>query len=58
MPKCSFCSNSLEPGKGKIVVLSSGKFFYFCSKKCEKNMTKLKRDPRKFKWTGKYEKQN
>jgi len=54
MPKCSFCSSSLEKGKGKIVVLEDGKILHFCSKKCEKNMLKLKRDPRNLKWTGKY----
>ena len=39
-----------------MFVKLDGKILWFCSSKCEKNMLKLKRDPRKFKWTGAYEK--
>ena len=39
-----------------MFVQKTGKIMWFCSKKCEKNTMKLKRDPRKFKWTGKHEK--
>ena len=31
----------------------SGKIDYFCSRKCEKNKLKLKRNPKNFKWTRK-----
>ena len=37
-----------------MYVRRDGKVFYFCSGKCEKNMLKLKRNPRKLKWTRKY----
>ncbi len=48
--KCSFCSTQIEKGTGKMFVQSTGKIFYYCSRKCEKNQQKLKRDPRNFKW--------
>jgi large subunit ribosomal protein L24e len=50
---CSFCKNPIPLGTGKMYVKTSGEIFYFCSKKCEKNMLKLKRIPRKVKWTKK-----
>ncbi|MCX6819178.1 MAG: 50S ribosomal protein L24e [Candidatus Aenigmarchaeota archaeon] len=50
MAKCSFCSKSIEKGTGKMLVQKTGKIFWFCSKKCEKNLVKLNRDPRNFKW--------
>lgn len=56
MAKCSFCGNIIVKGTGKIFVFKSGKINNFCSNKCEKNMLKLKRKPRKFKWTKYYEK--
>ncbi|MCD6092411.1 MAG: 50S ribosomal protein L24e [Candidatus Aenigmarchaeota archaeon] len=49
MPKCSFCNNKIRPGTGKIFVKSTGKVFWFCSSKCEKNFM-LGRDPKKVKW--------
>jgi large subunit ribosomal protein L24e len=51
---CSFCGEEIEPGTGKMFVKKDGKVLYFCSRKCEKNMIKLKRNPRKFKWTKHY----
>jgi len=56
MVKCSYCGYEIKPGTGKIFVLKSGKIYNFCSNKCEKNMLKLKRTARKFKWTKHYEK--
>ena len=49
MPTCSFCSKSFA-AKGKIFVQKTGKIFRFCSSKCERNMLKLKREPRNVKW--------
>lgn len=54
--KCTFCKDNIEPGTGKMVVKGDGKVLYFCSKKCEKNMIKLKRDPKKVKWVIKKKK--
>lgn len=54
--KCSFCTEDIEPGRGKMVVKGDGKLLYFCSKKCEKNMIKLKRNPKKVKWVTKKKK--
>ena len=53
--KCSFCENEMKPGTGKIFVFKTGKAINFCSNKCEKNLLKLKRTARKFKWTKQYE---
>ncbi len=49
--KCSFCGDEFEKGTGKIFAKNDGKILYFCSNKCEKNMFKLKRIPRKVRWT-------
>ena len=48
--KCNFCGKEIEKGTGKTYVRKDGSVLYFCSGKCEKNMVKLKRKPRKFKW--------
>jgi len=53
MVKCSFCGRTIEKGTGKMYVKKNGQIYWFCSSKCEKNMLKLKRDPRKVKWTEK-----
>lgn len=53
MVKCSFCGNEITPGTGLLFVRNDGKTFYYCSRKCEKNMLKLGRNPRKIKWIKK-----
>ena len=50
---CSFCNKIIEKGKGMLFVRKDGKFFEFCSSKCEKNLLKLKRNPLKKKWSKK-----
>lgn len=50
MTKCSFCAVNVEKGTGKMYINATGKILYFCSNKCEKNLLKLERDPRDFKW--------
>jgi len=56
MPKCSFCDYDISKGRGIMVVQPNGRVFNFCSHKCEVNMLKLKRDPRKVGWTRKKKK--
>ncbi len=56
MPNCSFCGDALQKGAGLMYVYKSGRIAWFDSKKCEKNLLKLNRKPRKFKWTTSYEK--
>lgn len=56
MPACSFCGNKIKKGTGKLFVYKTGKQAWFCSSKCERNLLKLKRKPRKFKWTKSYKK--
>ncbi len=53
---CSFCGNAVKLGTGTMLVRNDATILYFCSNKCRKNMLKLGRDPRKFKWTAKYAK--
>ncbi len=50
--KCSFCGRTIKQGTGIIYVLKTGKKYYFCSRKCEKNQFKLKRKPAATKWTA------
>ncbi len=56
MPKCSFCDSDIQVGTGMMVAQPNGKIFHFCGHKCEMNMLKLKRDPRKIGWTRKTKK--
>jgi len=49
--KCTFCNQEFERGTGKLYIQKTGKMFRFCGMKCEKNLLKLKRKPKKFKWT-------
>ncbi len=51
---CNFCGKEIPKGTGKMFVRDNGSVLYFCSSKCEKNMLKLGRDPRNFKWTKFY----
>ena len=51
---CSFCDRPVSKGSGTMYAKNDGTVLWFCSAKCRKNMTELKRDPRKFKWTKKY----
>ncbi|MBI4014587.1 MAG: 50S ribosomal protein L24e [Candidatus Aenigmarchaeota archaeon] len=50
--KCAFCSKAIEEGTGMMVVDRNGKLLPFDSTKCEKNMLKLNRDSRDFKWAN------
>lgn len=54
MVKCDFCGKEIEFGKGKWFVKKDGKILKFDKAKCEKNMLKLGRKARKFKWTEHY----
>ena len=53
---CSFCGGEIEPGTGKMYVKKDATVYYFCSNKCQKNMIKLKRVPRRTRWTKRFEK--
>jgi len=53
---CSFCGKTIKKGTGIMFVKKDGTTFNFCSRKCEKNLLKLKRNPRNTKWTNEYHK--
>ena len=48
---CTFCGNEIEPGTGKMFIKKDGTIFNFCSMKCQKNLLKLRRVPRRVMWT-------
>ncbi|MFQ6053092.1 MAG: 50S ribosomal protein L24e [Candidatus Bathyarchaeia archaeon] len=52
--ECSFCRRPIPPGTGINFVRRDGRLLRFCSSKCRKSTLKLKRDPRKLKWTKAY----
>jgi large subunit ribosomal protein L24e len=54
--KCNFCGKDISLGYGIMLVRNDGSTYWYCSSKCRKNALKLKKDPRKLKWTIFYKK--
>ena len=55
MPKCTYCSDNVMHGRGKILMALDGKQIFFCSSKCEKNYN-LGREAKKLGWIKKKKK--
>ena len=53
---CNFTHEEMEPGTGMMFVRRDGTVLWFKDSKSRKNMLKLKRNPRRLKWTRRYEK--
>ena len=51
---CSFSGEEIEPGTGLMYVQRDGTVKWFKNSKARKNAMKLKRNPRKVKWTRYY----
>ncbi len=54
--QCVFCGNDIEPGTGTMYIKLDGSVNFYCTNKCRKNHLKLRRNPRKLKWTKFYRK--
>ncbi|HXQ92534.1 MAG TPA: 50S ribosomal protein L24e [Nitrososphaerales archaeon] len=48
--RCSFCGKLIPLGTGVMYIRNDGATFWYCSSKCRKNSSVLKRDPRSLKW--------
>ena len=53
---CSFSHEEIEPGTGMMFVRRDCPVMWFKDSNARKNSLKLKRNPRKMKWTQRYEK--
>ena len=51
---CSFTSEEIEPGTGRMYIKRDGSVMWFKDSKARKNALKLKRNPRRLKWTQRY----
>ena len=51
---CSFSGEEIEPGTGLMFVQRDGTVKWFKNSKARKNALKLRRNPRKVKWTSHY----
>ena len=51
---CNFSGEEIEPGTGTMFVRRDGTVLWFKNSKARRNMLKLKRNPRKVKWTRHY----
>ncbi|HYJ02447.1 MAG TPA: 50S ribosomal protein L24e [Nitrososphaeraceae archaeon] len=51
---CFFCGQRISSASGIMLVKNDGSIQWTCSNKCKKNLRKLRRDPRKMKWTNKF----
>jgi large subunit ribosomal protein L24e len=54
MVTCAFSGKQIPPGQGIMLVKNDGRIYHFASRKAEKNMIKLGRNPRRTRWTAEY----
>ena len=53
--KCSFCQNEITAATGLTYFKKDGTQSHYCSRRCER-FTQMQRNPRKMKWTARFEK--
>lgn len=58
LKQCTFCGKDIPIGSGTMFAKNDGSVQWFCSSKCRKNLTELKRDYRKYKWSMRGKMQN
>ncbi|MCS5537241.1 MAG: 50S ribosomal protein L24e [Candidatus Poseidoniaceae archaeon] len=51
---CNFSGEEIEPGTGLMFIKKDGTVMWFKNSKARKNALKLKRNPRRVKWTRHY----
>ena len=54
MANCTFCGQPIPFGTGKMYIKKDAKVLWFCSRRCEKNLRDLKRNPRDAGYTTAY----
>jgi large subunit ribosomal protein L24e len=54
MTNCTFCSQAIEAGTGKLYIRRDGTMLHFCSAKCKRNQVDLGRVNRHVGWTQAY----
>ncbi len=52
MNTCTFCGTEIPVGTGKMYVKKDARILWFCSRRCEKNLLKLERNPRTTTYTA------
>ena len=52
MQNCTFCGYNVPAGTGKMYVKKDARSLWFCSRRCEKNLLKLGRNPRTTRYTA------
>lgn len=53
--QCSYCQAEIAAATGVTMFRKDGSALHYCSRRCER-YAEMKRNPRKLKWTGRFEK--
>jgi len=56
MAKCAFSGKKIEQGTGTMFVKNDGTVLHFANRKCMQYYLKLRKDPKKTRWTDTYHK--
>lgn len=56
MVKCAFSGKKIEPGTGTVFIKNDGTVLHFANRKCMQYFLKLRKDPKKTRWTETFHK--